>query len=58
MPNICKLVYDMILNHSKGEDKRNNVVPLTESNIIHVAPFVKPINKDLEKLRDPFVKYV
>lgn len=59
MPYICKLVYDMILNYLKKEQKSNNVVnPLTESNIIHVAPFVKPIDKDLERLRDPFIKYV
>ena len=53
MPYICKFVYDMILDNSKKV-----VNPLTESNIIHVAPFVKPIDKDLERLRDPFIKYV
>ena len=52
MPYICKLVYDMIQNHSK------KVVPLTENNIDDVVPFVKPIDKHLERLRDPFVKYV
>lgn len=51
MPYICKFVYDMILDHSKKV-----VTPLTES--IDVAPFVKPIDKDLERLRDPFIKYV
>ena len=51
MPYICKFIYDMIFN-------KKVVTPLTESNIIDVARFVKPIDKDLEKLRDPFIKYV
>tara|TARA_Y100000385_G_C12656401_1_gene451781 strand:+ start:120 stop:260 length:141 start_codon:yes stop_codon:yes gene_type:complete len=46
-------MYNLLFNNSK------KVVPLNESSSsMDVVPFVKPIDKHLERLRDPFVKYV